>query len=158
MNCRLPGLPKAQFVKTAPSSPDIFCFGGFLHYLLLLLFHKANYQIMQLRYLILILSATGIILLFGRCPAGKTDENTTERPNILWIVSEDNGPFLGCYGDELATTPTLDKLASEGILYENAFANAPVCAPAPLHHHIGHVPTLAGHRKYAEQVPNPQTD
>ncbi|NIA13135.1 MAG: sulfatase-like hydrolase/transferase [Nitrospiraceae bacterium] len=53
-----------------------------------------------------------------------------ERPNILWITSEDNGPFLGCYGDAFATTPNLDRLASEGVLYENAFANAPVCAPA----------------------------
>ncbi len=52
------------------------------------------------------------------------------RPNILWITSEDNGPFLGCYGYPDATTPNLDKLASEGILYRNAFANAPVCAPA----------------------------
>jgi len=52
------------------------------------------------------------------------------RPNILWIVSEDNGPFLGCYGDEFADTPNLDRLARDGILYENAVANAPVCAPA----------------------------
>jgi len=53
----------------------------------------------------------------------------TSRPNILWITSEDNGPFLGCYGDKLATTPNLDKLASEGVLYKNAFSNAAVCAP-----------------------------
>jgi len=60
-------------------------------------------------------------------------ENTVvpeERPNILWITSEDNGPFFGCYGDEYANTPNLDKFAADGILYENAFANAPVCAPA----------------------------
>jgi N-sulfoglucosamine sulfohydrolase len=55
---------------------------------------------------------------------------TIKRPNILWLVSEDNGPFLGCYGDSLADTPNLDKFASEGIVYENAFANAPVSAPA----------------------------
>lgn len=53
-----------------------------------------------------------------------------KQPNILWIVSEDNGPFLGCYGDPNAHTPNLDKLASEGVLYLNAFANAPVCAPS----------------------------
>ncbi|MFB3787258.1 MAG: sulfatase-like hydrolase/transferase [bacterium] len=53
-----------------------------------------------------------------------------ERPNILWITSEDNSPLLGCYGDPFATTPHLDRLASEGIVYDNAFANAPVCAPA----------------------------
>jgi len=51
-------------------------------------------------------------------------------PNILWITSEDNSPMLGCYGDEFATTPHLDQLASEGFLYTNAYANAPVCAPA----------------------------
>ncbi len=51
-------------------------------------------------------------------------------PNILWITSEDNSPFLGCYGDQFATTPNLDKLASEGFLFTHAYANAPVCAPA----------------------------
>ncbi len=52
------------------------------------------------------------------------------RPNILWLVSEDNGTFLGCYGDAFANTPHLDRLAGEGILYKNAFCNAPVCAPS----------------------------
>jgi len=53
-----------------------------------------------------------------------------DRPNILWLTSEDNGPFLGCYGDPNANTPNLDRLASEGIVFTYAFANAPVCAPA----------------------------
>jgi arylsulfatase A-like enzyme len=53
-----------------------------------------------------------------------------ERPNILWITSEDNGPFLGAYGDSLADTPNLDRLAERGTVYENAFATTPVCAPA----------------------------
>ncbi len=53
-----------------------------------------------------------------------------QRPNILWIVSEDNSAsYLGCYGNKMATTPNLDKLASAGFLYENAFSPAPVCAP-----------------------------
>ncbi|MFW6286429.1 MAG: sulfatase-like hydrolase/transferase, partial [Candidatus Sumerlaeota bacterium] len=53
-----------------------------------------------------------------------------ERPNILWLVSEDNSPMLGCYGDNLARTPNIDKLASEGILFRNCHSGAPVCAPA----------------------------
>lgn len=53
-----------------------------------------------------------------------------ERPNILWITSEDNSPYLGCYGDKLAQTPNLDRLAAEGVRYRNAFANAPVCSAA----------------------------
>jgi len=52
------------------------------------------------------------------------------RPNILWITSEDNGPHLGCYGDEYATTPHLDRLAGKGMIYQSAWSNAPVCAPA----------------------------
>jgi len=52
-----------------------------------------------------------------------------ERPNILWLVSEDNNPLLGCYGDSLAHTPALDRLAKEGVLYERCFAQ-PVCAPS----------------------------
>ena len=52
------------------------------------------------------------------------------RPNILWISSEDNGPHLGCYGDDYATTPNLDALAAKGLRYLNAWSNAPVCAPA----------------------------
>jgi arylsulfatase A-like enzyme len=54
----------------------------------------------------------------------------TQLPNILWIVSEDNNPMLGCYGDTFATTPHLDKLASEGFRYTHAYANAPVSAPS----------------------------
>jgi len=53
-----------------------------------------------------------------------------DRPNILWITSEDNSPYLGCYGDTQAMTPNLDRLASEGVRYRNAFANAPVCSTA----------------------------
>ena len=45
------------------------------------------------------------------CSAGVTD---AVQPNILLIVSEDNGPELGCYGDVYARTPNLDQLADEG--------------------------------------------
>jgi len=56
--------------------------------------------------------------------------NKDHLPNILWITCEDISPFLGCYGDSQATTPNLDKLATEGVRYTNFYANAPVCAPA----------------------------
>ena len=51
------------------------------------------------------------------------------RPNILWLSTEDISPHLGCYGDPHAITPTLDRLAGEGVLYSNAFTTAGVCAP-----------------------------
>ena len=53
-----------------------------------------------------------------------------DRPNILWITCEDISPHLGCYGDAYAITPNLDRLAAQGLLYKQAFATAPVCAPA----------------------------
>jgi len=50
------------------------------------------------------------------------------RPNILWIIAEDLGPELGCYGNELVWTPNLDQLAKDGVRYTNAFTTAPVCS------------------------------
>lgn len=67
-----------------------------------------------------------IITIFSTC---KTEQTGT-LPNILWITCEDISPFLGCYGDSLASTPNLDMLAEDGVLYTNFYANAPVCAPA----------------------------
>ncbi len=60
---------------------------------------------------------------------GCKESRPKDLPNILWITSEDNSPFAGCYGDSFATTPNMDKLASQGFLYTHAYANAPVCAP-----------------------------
>ena len=51
-------------------------------------------------------------------------------PNILWITAEDMSPYLGCYGDEFATTPHLDRFAKESVRYTRAFAAAPVCSPS----------------------------
>jgi N-sulfoglucosamine sulfohydrolase len=77
------------------------------------------------------LFATLIVVVFSSLLiTGCQEQMPDELPNILWIVSEDNSPFLGCYGDELALTPNLDQMASEGFLYTHAYANVPVCAPA----------------------------
>lgn len=53
-----------------------------------------------------------------------------DRPNILWITTEDIGPDLRCYGNAYAITPNLDKMAAEGVRYTRAFAPAPACSPA----------------------------
>jgi len=50
--------------------------------------------------------------------------------NILWISLEDTSPRFGCYGDPIALTPNIDKLAAEGARYPNAFSTAGVCAPS----------------------------
>lgn len=53
-----------------------------------------------------------------------------QQPNVLLIVSEDNGPELGCYGDPYVKTPRLDRLAAEGVRFENAFVPYSVCSPS----------------------------
>ena len=53
------------------------------------------------------------------------------RPNILLIMSDEHDPAVtGCYGHPLAQTPNLDRLAAEGVLFENAYCNNPICVPS----------------------------
>ena len=52
----------------------------------------------------------------------------TPRPNILFIVSEDNGPELGCYGNPHVRTPNLDRLASEGVRFDRAYVTQAGCS------------------------------
>jgi uncharacterized sulfatase len=63
-------------------------------------------------------------------PIGATAEAAGKRSNILWIICEDLSPILGCYGDRYAHTPNLDRLASEGVRFTQAFSTASVCSPA----------------------------
>ena len=67
-----------------------------------------------------------VLLFILRPPVLAADE----RPNVLWITSEDHGPQMGCYGDSYATTPHVDALAERGMLFKRAWSCAPVCAPA----------------------------
>ena len=53
-----------------------------------------------------------------------------QKPNILWITSEDNGvSWISCYGGKNTKTPAIDQLAQEGFRYLYCFDNAAVCAP-----------------------------
>ncbi len=92
-----------------------------------MLFEK-NFNMNQRNYLRInsLLFTLALTVLFSHC----TSKEALPPPNILWIVSEDNGPYLGCYGDNVATTPHLDAFASEGVLFTRAYSSAPVCAPS----------------------------
>jgi arylsulfatase A-like enzyme len=52
------------------------------------------------------------------------------RPNILLLMAEDMSPRVGAFGDPVAVTPTLDRLAAEGVRFTNVFTAAGVCAPS----------------------------
>lgn len=93
-----------------------------------------------------------LLLLLFLLPLTTT---AADRPNILWLVSEDNHTYLGCYGDARARTPTLDKLAREGVLYERCFA-MPVCAPSRFTLISGMYPTSCGpaeHMRASGRIP-----
>ncbi|MEM9364971.1 MAG: sulfatase [Planctomycetota bacterium] len=52
------------------------------------------------------------------------------RPNILFIAVDDLRPNLGCYGDTLATTPHIDRLAGRGVCFRRAYCQVAVCNPS----------------------------
>ena len=60
--------------------------------------------------------------------SARTIAADTAKPNILFILAEDIGCHLACYGEPLVQTPNLDKLAARGVRYTQAFTTAPVCS------------------------------
>src|SRR5215471_5446171 len=81
--------------------------------------------IVRLMLLLLILCAPGA--RDSRQASGKT----ARRPNILFIFPDQwRAQSLGCLGNPDVRTPHLDRLAAEGILFRQTFANTPVCCPA----------------------------
>jgi N-sulfoglucosamine sulfohydrolase len=79
------------------------------------------------------------------------------RPNILWISLEDTSPRFGCYGDELARTPNIDRLAAAGCIYPRAFSVAGVCAPSRSAIITGMYPTSIGtHHMRTTHTVDPQ--
>ncbi|MGQ1783657.1 sulfatase family protein [Saccharicrinis sp. GN24d3] len=67
-----------------------------------------------------------------------------ERPNILWLVTEDMGPWLPAFGDSTVLTPNLSRLAEEGIIYPNLYSVSGVCAPSRSAIATGMYPTGMG--------------
>lgn len=68
--------------------------------------------------------ASGVLLLAGMAVAA------ANRPNIIWLMAEDMGQDLACYGMKGVKTPTLDRMAANGRKYNNAFCTNPICSPS----------------------------
>ena len=59
------------------------------------------------------------------------DKNKEQLPNIIWLVAEDQSPeFFPIYGNSIVELPVIESLAKDGIVFNNAYTPAPVCAPA----------------------------
>ena len=74
--------------------------------------------------------AVALISLVVVALASTTHANEPTRPNILLLVAEDLSPRIGSFGDPVARTPNLDRLAEEGVRFTNVFTTAGVCAPS----------------------------
>ncbi len=70
------------------------------------------------------------LLLLWSCKAGDKKEEA-KRPNILVVMSDNQSAIhAGVYGDMTVRTPNMDKVAGEGLRFENAFCSAPSCTPS----------------------------
>lgn len=85
-----------------------------------------------------------VLALIGLLATTSMASAADPRPNIVWIVTEDISPNLGCYGDRDAITPNLDRLASQGARFTRAFTHCPVCAPTRSGLITGQYPTTIG--------------
>ncbi|MBU2945890.1 sulfatase family protein [Zobellia uliginosa] len=66
----------------------------------------------------------------GKEIAVSSETQLPERPNILWLVTEDMGPYIPSFGDSTIVTPNLSRLAKEGVVYPNMYSTSGVCAPS----------------------------
>ncbi|XMO85837.1 sulfatase [Algibacter sp. AS12] len=110
----------------------------------------------------------GILLVMTSCLNSSSDKNSKaindnkalseKKPNILWIIADDLGVDLGCYGNDLIYTPNLDKLASQGARYTNMFTVSAVCSVSRSSMITGMYPTSINchqHRtQFKDSLPN----
>ena len=71
-----------------------------------------------------------IMLLLGLC-TNLQAQSGNEKPNIVWLVTEDNAwHYLKLYNEHGVAMPNVERLANNGVVFNNAFSNAPVCSVA----------------------------
>src|SRR5579863_5033408 len=60
--------------------------------------------------------------------AAQASRQPAARPNILYVIQEDIGPNLACYGEPLVRTPNLDRFAAQSVRFTSAYTTGPVCS------------------------------
>lgn len=92
--------------------------------------------------------------IYGGSMEGMKERNTDRHPNILWICTDQQRfDTLGCYGNKFVSTPALDGLASGAALFENAFAQSPVCSPSRASFLTGRYPVTCRMRQNGADIP-----
>ena len=79
---------------------------------------------------------------------------TNGKPNLLIVMADQlSAPFLRPYGGETARTPWIDELAAQGVVFSNAYCNAPLCGPARYAFMSGRLPSAIGAYDNAAEYP-----
>lgn len=68
------------------------------------------------------------ILLLFLAAFGTAHLSSAAEKNVIFFITDDESPTLGCYGDPAAITPSIDSLAADGTLFLNAFATTASCS------------------------------
>ena len=77
------------------------------------------------------------------------------RPNILWVCTDQQRwDTLGCYGNDFVDTPVADQLAQDGVLFENAYCQAPICTPSRASFLTGRYPRTTRCRQNGQDIPS----
>ena len=93
------------------------------------------------------------LLTFLLVVAGANAEDAV-RPNILFLLSDDHSyPFLSCYGDGNVRTPTIDRIAAEGMKFHRYFTAAPQCVPSRAALLTGRSPVAARMTRFSSPLP-----
>jgi N-sulfoglucosamine sulfohydrolase len=92
---------------------------------------RSDTRVRSMRSMALLVVGVALAVVLTACSdAPSPAPPAAAQPNIVWIVADDMSFEVGAYGDPLARTPNLDRLAREGVRYEHTFATAGVCAPS----------------------------
>ena len=85
----------------------------------------------------------------------KSDNHLSHRPNVIWLVAEDLGPYIPSFGDSTIETPNLSRMAAEGVSYSNVYSVSGVCAPSRAAIATGMYPSSIGahHMRTISQQP-----
>ena len=94
-------------------------------------------------------------ILLSICTLFFLTANAQEKPNIIWIMAEDMSADLECYGMPNVKTPYLNKMAAEGIKFENCFVTNSICSPSRSAMILGtnQVKTNTHHHRSNRKVP-----
>ena len=80
--------------------------------------------------------------------------SAAERPNIVWLLSEDNSiHYMQHYGGPNGPTPAISQLAQQGVTFNHAFSNSPVCSVARTTLMTGILGPRAGFHYHRKMVP-----